>query len=299
MPISNFSCSSCLSGKQSRKSIPKCKSSKTTHTLQLIHYDVVGPFRVRSLGGAHFFLTFTDDFSKKTYVYFLSSKAQVLEKFKLFHQEVERLSKNKIGILRTDNGSEYTSRDFSSYSASVGILRQFSQPYTPQNNGVAERENHNIFDIVKCFLAKRDVPSSLWAEAVRAAYILLNLCSSKRHLDKILDELFSSHKPNISHLHTFGSLVFVHQTKLGSSKLAPCATPHLHLSFDHQTKGYRCYDPITNKIIISKDLCFFKNAFNTPNSYSSLLYNTPVSSSSKSILHFSVQLPLIPSLAPI
>ena len=74
-----------------------------------MHSDVAGSFHVGSLRGARYFLTFIDDYSKKTWVYFLSTKAQVLEKFKAFHQEVERMSSHKIGTLRTNNGGEYTS----------------------------------------------------------------------------------------------------------------------------------------------------------------------------------------------
>ena len=66
LAISNFPCSSCLSGKQSRKSIPKVKSTMSTLPLQLIHSDVARPICIRSLAGASYFLTFIDDYSKKT-----------------------------------------------------------------------------------------------------------------------------------------------------------------------------------------------------------------------------------------
>ena len=73
MSMSNFSCPFCLAGKQSYKSIPKVKSIESTQPLQLMHSDVANPFCVRSLGGAHFFLTFIDDYSKKTWVIYKSS----------------------------------------------------------------------------------------------------------------------------------------------------------------------------------------------------------------------------------
>ena len=114
-----------------QKSIPKVKTTMSTLPLQLILSNVTGPFCVRSMGGASYFLTFIDDYSKKTWVYFLSSKDQVLEKFKIFHQEVEHISRHKIGIHRSNNGKEYTSKAFYSYCASFGILKQLSQPYTP------------------------------------------------------------------------------------------------------------------------------------------------------------------------
>ena len=248
--IRNFPCSSCILGKQSRKSIPKIKSIVTTSPLEVVHLDVVGPFRVRSLGGAHYFLTFIDDYSKKTWIFFLSSKDQVLEKFKLFHQEVEHLSSFKIGTLRIDNGGEYTSKAFYSYCTSYGILRQLSQPYTLQQNGIAERKNRSILDIVRCLLADKEVPSHLWVEVVRDPFILMKFRPSKSHPDKSPDELFLGKKPKISHLCTFGYLVFVHQSKPDQSKLQPYATQYILLSFDDKTKAYRCYDPTTKQIIV-------------------------------------------------
>ena len=72
----------------------------------------------------------------------------------------------KLRTLHTDNGGEYISKAFLSYCANVGILRQLSQPYMPQHNGVAERRNRTILDIVRNFLANNDIPSYLWTKAV-------------------------------------------------------------------------------------------------------------------------------------
>jgi hypothetical protein len=82
--IGNFSCSSCIQGKQSRSKVPKNRTSVTSRPLELVHMDVCGPLRVKSLGGAVYFLTFIDDFSKKTWIYFLSHKNECLEKSKPF-----------------------------------------------------------------------------------------------------------------------------------------------------------------------------------------------------------------------
>ena len=66
MSISNTPYQSCMLDKQNRKNIPIFKTCETTETLQLVHSNVAGPFRVKSLGGAKYFVTFIDDFSKKT-----------------------------------------------------------------------------------------------------------------------------------------------------------------------------------------------------------------------------------------
>ena len=195
MSIQNYPCSSCLTGKHSRKSIPKIRSHESTEILQLVHSDIAGPFRVQSLGGAKYFVTFIDDFSRKTWVYFMTSKDQVFEKFKLFLHESERLSGKKLRILCSDNGGEYKSKIFLSYCANAGIIRQYSQPYTPQHNGIAERRNRSLLDIVRSLLSDSPLPNHLWTEAVRAACAIMNLRSSKAHPDKTPDELFSSINP--------------------------------------------------------------------------------------------------------
>jgi transposase InsO family protein len=254
LTISNSTCMQCLKGKQSRKAIPKQRTTDTTGILQLVHSDIAGPFRTRSLGGSLYFITFIDDFSKKTWVYFLNSKSECFQTFRSFHQEVEKTTGQKLLILRTDNGGEYTSKEFSSYCSKRGIKRQFSQPYTPQHNGVAERKNRTLLDIVRCFLLDGDLPGRLWAEAVRAACIVTNLRPSKRTPDRTPDELFTGIKPNLSNLRAFGSLAYVYNTSPTRGKLEPRSRPCIHLSFDQQVKGFRCFDPALNKIIISKDV---------------------------------------------
>jgi hypothetical protein len=75
--------------------------------LELVHSDIAGPFRVESLGGARYYVTFIDDFSKMTWIYFMRSKGECLDKFKIFHREVENRTGKKLSILRSDNGGEY------------------------------------------------------------------------------------------------------------------------------------------------------------------------------------------------
>jgi transposase InsO family protein len=85
-------------------------------------------------------VSFIDDYSRKTWVYFLKSKDEVIGKFKEFKDLVENLSERKIKILRSDNGREYTSNEFGSFCRDAGIKRELTTPYNPQQNGVAERK---------------------------------------------------------------------------------------------------------------------------------------------------------------
>jgi transposase InsO family protein len=104
--------------------------------LDIVHSNMCGPMKTTSLSGYVYYVSFIDDFSRKTWIYFLKSKGEEFRKFKEFKAHVENLSERKIKILRSDNGGEFTSYDFKTLCREVGIKRDLSTPYNPQQNGV-------------------------------------------------------------------------------------------------------------------------------------------------------------------
>ena len=147
-------CSHCMAGKQTRVSFQKHgPTKKKSELLELVHTDVCGPLKVRTLGGASYFLTFIDDCSRKVWVYLLSSKDQVLGKFKEFHVMVERQSGKKLKRVRSDNGGEYIG-PFDAYCREHGIVHEKTPPKTPQLNGLAERMNRTLMERVRCMLGE-------------------------------------------------------------------------------------------------------------------------------------------------
>jgi transposase InsO family protein len=114
--------------------------SKAKGALDIIHSNVCGPMSATSLSKYVYYVSFIDDFSRKTWIYFLKAKSEVLNKFKEFKVLVENLFENKIKILRSDNGVEFTSDEFKAFCKEVRIKRELSTPYNPQRNGVAERK---------------------------------------------------------------------------------------------------------------------------------------------------------------
>jgi transposase InsO family protein len=107
----------------------------------------------------------------------LKSKDEVLRKFKEFKALVENLSKRKIKILRSDNGGEYTSNEFGSFCSDVGIKRELTTPYNPQQNGVVERKNITIIEAIKTMIHYQDLPMHLWDEATRRTIYVQNKLS--------------------------------------------------------------------------------------------------------------------------
>ena len=105
----NQICEGCALGKHHRHSFPEGKAWRATKPFELIHSDLCGPMKTTSLGGNQYFLTFIDDFSRKTWIYFLKEKSEVFYYFKIFKALVEKQSGFMLKTLRSDRGGEYTS----------------------------------------------------------------------------------------------------------------------------------------------------------------------------------------------
>jgi transposase InsO family protein len=195
-------CNGCVQGKNIKNPFPK-RDSKAEGALELIHSDVCGPMP-SSISGYVYYVSFIDDYSRKTWIYFLKSKDEVFSKFKEFEALIENLSERKIKILRSDNGGEYTSKEFVSFCRDVGIKRELSTPYNPQQNGVAERKNRTIMEAVKTMIHDQDLPMCLWAEAAMAVVYVQNRLSHSALGFKTPEEMFTEKKPEVSHLKIFG-----------------------------------------------------------------------------------------------
>ena len=145
-------CEGCALGKATRHPFPKSSSKKSNRVLDLVNSDVCGPLNVASVGGSVYFLTFIDDYSNYVSVYILKRKREVFEKFVEFLAMAENFTGQRMKKFRSDNGGEYISDEFDKYLKKRGILTEPTVPYTPQQNGKAERLNRTI--CVQCFITQ-------------------------------------------------------------------------------------------------------------------------------------------------
>lgn len=154
---------------------------KTSQPLEIFHTDLMGPMNPKSKGGALYVLTCIDDYSRFVYVYLLAAKPQVLERFQDFCVMVETQTDCKIKCIRSDNGGEFTSYRFNKYCINHGIIHQTSVPYTPQQNGMAERMNRTLAGMARSMMIHMEMDLMWWGEAVmRAARILNRIPSTAR-----------------------------------------------------------------------------------------------------------------------
>ena len=249
-------CEGCVYGKQHRDAFPTKGATRATKLLELIHSDVNGFMRTTSHGGAKYFVTFIDDFSRKTFVYFMQQKSEVFSKFKIFKALVEKQTGLDIQKLRSDNGGEYTSKAFTKFCEHHGIERQFSTPYTPQQNGVAERKNRTLFESARCMLQHKQLSNAFWAEAINTATYVLNRAPTTAVEGKTPEEVWSGTKPSVQHLRVFGCDAYAHVPDEKRTKLDSKSRKCIFLGYVEGTKCYRLYDTENGSIIKSRDVKF-------------------------------------------
>ena len=109
-----------------------------------MHTDLVGPTTTKGLKGERYFMLLFDDYERMTTIFFLKNKSEAFENFKIYKEMVENEMDSRIKCLRSDNGGEFTSKEFMDYCSSHGIKRQFFIVRTPQRNGVVERKNRTV-----------------------------------------------------------------------------------------------------------------------------------------------------------
>lgn len=234
-------CVVCVQGKQSRASF-KESENRASDYLQIVHTDVCGPISTKSFSGARFMLTFVDDYSRKVFVFPMRRKSDVFDLFVKFKTFVENQQNKSIKTLRSDNGTEFCNNHFNSFTAKHGILHQRTVPYSPEQNGVAERMNRTIMEKVRCMLIDGDLHKQFWAEAASTAAYLINRtpCRSMKNITP--EELWSKTKPDLTCLRVFGSKGMAHIPKEQRGKLDSKSTECIMIGYSEQSKGYRLYN---------------------------------------------------------
>ena len=207
--FSEFFCDICAASKLNRKPPSSKMALRRSSKLELVHSDVRGPMETTSLGGHRYVVSFIDSYSRFAHVYFMKHKSKVLEKFRQYCYD-EGVPKTFSSLtLRSDGGSEYDSKAYNGFCFAQGINREMTAPYSPRQNGVAERRWQFVGDMARCVLKQANLPNSFWVRAVDVAFYLTNRClSCSLPPNKTPFELFYGRKPDLSNLKVFGSSAF-------------------------------------------------------------------------------------------
>lgn len=208
--VKNFFCDACQLGKSHKLPFKNTSDRTIYRPGEFIHSDVCGPLPEPSIGGARFFFTFVDESSGYRHIFFLLYKSDVYIKFKEFDKMVENKFRRKIQVIHTDNGREYCNEDMRRYLRSHGIRMENSAPYTPEQNGKAERENRTIMESARTMIGHKNLSRALWAEAVNTAVYVFNRTPKSKNPKQTPFEIWHGKKPDLSHIRVFGSVAYVH-----------------------------------------------------------------------------------------
>ncbi|KAE8736454.1 PLAC8 family protein [Hibiscus syriacus] len=185
-------CAGCQYGKAHQLPYGESKF-KAKEPLELVHFDVY------------------------VWVFFMKEKSDAFSKFKEFKDSAAGEVGKKICCLRTDNGGEYKSNEFSQYLRECRIRHQYTCANTPQQNSVAERKNRHLAEIYRSMLHTKNVPGRFWAEAMRTAAFVINRLPQPSKFDK---------------------------------KVVRC----IFVGYDIQRKGWKCCDPISGRCYTSRNV---------------------------------------------
>ncbi|KAL6351159.1 hypothetical protein AAG906_031745 [Vitis piasezkii] len=170
-------CVECIKGKQTKTK--KLGANRATDVLELIHTDICGPYPTASWNGQQYFITFIDDYSRYGYLFLIHEKSQSLDVFKTFKAEVELQLNKRIKSVRSDRGGEYYGRYDGSGEQRMWDRPQYTMPGSPSMNGVAERRNRTLKDMVRSMISHSTLPEKLWGEALKTAAYILNRVPTK------------------------------------------------------------------------------------------------------------------------
>lgn len=257
---SHIVCESCVFGKQTRSSFPVNKRARSSRVLELIHTDVCGPMKTTAYDGSRFFVTFTDDYSRASMVYFMKRKGEVYEKFKEFVAMAEALHGKRVAKLRADNGGEYVPNELKEYCKVKGIQLSFTVPYNPEMNSISERLNRTLEEKARTMMIASGMNHKFWNEAILTANYLKNRSPTsafgEQFKSKTPAEIWFGRKPDLAHLRIFGCECYNHIPSNKRTKLDAKSSKCIMLGYTGSIGSYRLWNVEQSKLVLGRSVTF-------------------------------------------
>lgn len=189
-------CNVCTEGKFTNS------DQKASEPLELVHTDLAGPIEPISQSGHKYAKSFTDDFSEAVSVYFLKHKSEATMATEKFLADCAPYG--IIKCIRSDNGTEFMSSAFQTLLREKGIKHETSAPYSPHQNGTAERQWRTLVEMGRCLLLEKGLPKALWPYAIQNAAHIRNRCYKNRTKSTPY-QMLTGKRPDLPKLWIFGS----------------------------------------------------------------------------------------------
>lgn len=234
-------CISCHQAKQHR--LPFAPSvSKSTNIFELVHMDLWGPYKTKTITGDHYFLTILDDCSRATWTFLMNDKVQTFITISNFLAYVKNHFQTTIKFIRTDNGFEFVNNKCQQLFHSSGIIHQKTTSYTPQQNGRVERKHQHLLQVARYLLFQSNMPIKFWEHAILIATYIINMLPTSILDWKTPSSVLYKKEPSYSNIKVFGCLCFAANTIPHKTKFESRASICCFIGYNQGQKAYKLYD---------------------------------------------------------
>lgn len=276
-------CSVCETSKSKRISFPKRTERDASEPFELVHIDLTGPIEEPSISGARYAAIYTDEYTRYVFAYCIEFKDSFITCLRKFMRDVKMLghrvkeiwglneeSQYKIwdvgkGVqgIRTDRGSEFINEDVRTFCGNAGIKHTFTGPYAPQQQGLSERRNRTLFDMVRAMLSQSNLTRDFWAEALNTAVYIVNRLPARGRASP--HQMLYGRPPMLTNLRVFGCRAYVQYPRDRIKKLDSRAWEGILLGYDDSNwRCYRIYDPETATVRLAIHVRFDETLFPRP-----------------------------------
>ena len=254
--LEHVNCCETCSMTKNTQSINRAPAVRATQPLGRVHIDFWGPYHEATIAGKRYMLTFTDDYTRKSWIHLTAERTDVYAVFRQWQAATELESGHRLKAVRMDNAPELVT--LGGQLERAGLRVEPTVAYTPSQNGVAERLNRTLITKARALLAAAELPERLWGEAVHTANYLRNLTPLEDGR-KSPEELWTGRPPKIGHLRVFGCVAYAHIPAAKRVKLKPTAAKGVFVGYALTERQYRVLDPETMFVRLHTSVEFDEN----------------------------------------
>ena len=256
-------CEICIQAKQTIKPFDG-KSRRNTKAGELTHIDLWGKYEIASIHGNQYYILFIDDATRYVTVHFLKRKDEAAKQVKEYLTYLKTQEKFPKAI-RIDRGSEFLNQNLKPWFNENGLEIQTTAPYSPSQNGVAERMNRTLVELGCAMIKGQNLPEFLWEYAIAHAAYLRNRAYTKFLKDKTPYQEWFKSKPNVNHLREFGAPVWVMlQGQKIPRKMLPKSQKRVYVGYEDGSKSIKYYIADKRKILTSRNYRFLSTTNSSP-----------------------------------
>jgi hypothetical protein len=217
--------------------------------MEIVHINLVGPTRTKGLKGEKYFMLLVDDYTRMTVVCFLRNKSEAFENFKIYKEMGENEMDSKIKCLRSDNGGEFSSKEFMDSCSKHGIKTQFSIARTPQHNGVVERKNMTLQEMARTMLMNYKLTDVFWTHAVNTTIHIKNKEMLRNISEKTPYELWKGRLANVKHFRVFKRKCYIKREDDIMGMFDSHVDKGVLVGYSSTRKSYKCYNISLKKVV--------------------------------------------------